>query len=183
VIRRTRRGGLSETDVRLWAKVLAEVEPLPGRRPPAATQLSEPPAPAPSEPATRWAPTPSKRRSPPDLAAIEARLARRLARGTAAVDGRLDLHGLRQEAAHRRLIGFLMAAQQRGDRVVLIITGKGRVEVGSETPGAGPRGVLRRLVPLWLAEPGLRGLVIGFSEAAPSHGGAGALYVRLRRRR
>jgi DNA-nicking Smr family endonuclease len=43
--------------------------------------------------------------------------------------------------------------------------------------------VLRRVVPHWLRLPELRALVLGFEEAAPQHGGAGALYVRLRRRR
>ena len=45
------------------------------------------------------------------------------------------------------------------------------------------RGVLRRMVPHWLRLPDLRHLVIGFEEASPQHGGSGALYVRLRRRR
>ena len=42
--------------------------------------------------------------------------------------------------------------------------------------------MLRRLVPHWLREPDLRSTVLGFEEAGPGHGGAGALYVRLRRR-
>ncbi len=45
------------------------------------------------------------------------------------------------------------------------------------------RGILRRLVPHWLGLPDLRSLVIGFEEASAHHGGSGALYVRLRRRR
>jgi DNA-nicking Smr family endonuclease len=52
---------------------------------------------------------------------------------------------------------------------VLIITGKS--------------GVLRRQVPLWLALPDLRALIVGFESAAITHGGDGALYVRLRRAR
>jgi DNA-nicking Smr family endonuclease len=51
------------------------------------------------------------------------------------------------------------------------------------TSADGERGVLKRQVPLWLAQPEFRALVIGFEEAAPSHGGAGALYVRVRRRK
>jgi DNA-nicking Smr family endonuclease len=47
----------------------------------------------------------------------------------------------------------------------------------------GERGVLRRQVPLWLALPDLRSLVVGFEEAHVAHGGEGALYVRLRRAR
>jgi DNA-nicking Smr family endonuclease len=67
--------------------------------------------------------------------------------------------------------------------MVLVITGKG---AQSEEPAmfaecVRPRGVLRRSVPRWLAEPDLRGLVVSFTEASPRHGGTGALYVRLRR--
>jgi DNA-nicking Smr family endonuclease len=42
---------------------------------------------------------------------------------------------------------------------------------------------LRRQVPLWLEAPDFRGLVVGFDTAHAGHGGAGALYVRVRRRR
>jgi DNA-nicking Smr family endonuclease len=55
-----------------------------------------------------------------------------------------------------------------------VITGKGR--------GAEP-GVLRRQVPQWLGLPEFRSLVLGFEDAHVTHGGEGALYVRLRRAR
>jgi DNA-nicking Smr family endonuclease len=74
------------------------------------------------------------------------------------------------------LSGFLRQSQTSGLSLVLVITGRGRE--GDET-----RGVLRRLVPLWLALPEMRGIVTGFQEAGTRQGGPGALYVRLRRRR
>jgi DNA-nicking Smr family endonuclease len=117
---------------------------------------------------------------PPALAPIDDRTRRRLVRGAMAIDERLDLHGLTQDAAHSALRRFLVTARDRGARVVLVITGKGR-------PGASfemhERGVLRRSVPHWLADPSLRDVVVGFEEAHLAHGGAGAIYVRLRRRR
>jgi DNA-nicking Smr family endonuclease len=61
-------------------------------------------------------------------------------------------------------------------KVVLVITGKG----GSDGEG---RGVLKRQVPMWLEGPELRSLVIGYDNAGIGHGGAGALYVRVRRGR
>jgi DNA-nicking Smr family endonuclease len=65
--------------------------------------------------------------------------------------------------------------------VVLVVTGKGGAPSGDAL--FEERGVLRRVVPHWLRLPDLRPLVLGFEEAAGHHGGSGALYVRLRRRR
>lgn len=88
----------------------------------------------------------------------------------------LDLHGLTQGDAHGRLSAFLRRAQAGGFGLVLVITGQGRSGgLGDE------RGVLRRAVPHWLSLPELRPIVLGFEEAGPRQGGAGALVVRLRR--
>jgi DNA-nicking Smr family endonuclease len=114
----------------------------------------------------------------PPLAEIEPRLRMRLRRGHSDVDRAIDLHGLRQMEAHARLRTFLYEAQRDGARVVLVITGKGK---GAEDSYQEPYGVLRRAVPHWLREPDLRNLVIGFEEATATHGGSGALYVRVRR--
>src|SRR5690606_2452882 len=84
--------------------------------------------------------------------------------------------------AHRALLRFVQQAQRSGARVVLVVTGKGGGDdaiIATERE----RGVLRRLVPHWLAEPALRALVLGFEPAARGHGGAGALDVRIRRSR
>jgi DNA-nicking Smr family endonuclease len=74
-----------------------------------------------------------------------------------------------QDRAYRALIGFLIKAQSDNKRVALVITGKG--------------GVLRGMLPLWLGQADLRSLVSGLSEAHARHGGSGAFYVSLRRRR
>lgn len=82
-----------------------------------------------------------------------------------------------QARAHRALLSFLQREAANGARVALVITGKGKVSAeGSE------RGVLRRVVPEWLALPEFRTLVVSFEQAAIGHGGEGALYVRVRRR-
>ncbi|MEM1047052.1 MAG: Smr/MutS family protein [Pseudomonadota bacterium] len=99
-----------------------------------------------------------------------------------AIDGRIDLHGMTQRSAHGRLLSFLDQARSHGSRVVLVITGKG-VRTPDAPGSHRETGVLRRAVPLWLEEPAFRALVAGYSPAHRSHGGDGALYVRLRRRR
>jgi DNA-nicking Smr family endonuclease len=111
------------------------------------------------------------------LAPIERRLRQRVGRGQSPVDGVLDLHGMRQDEAHRALLSFIRRKHHDGATLVIVVTGKG----GGLSPAGDERGVLRRLVPHWLADPGVRGCVMGFETAARGHGGEGALYVRIRK--
>jgi DNA-nicking Smr family endonuclease len=115
--------------------------------------------------------------APPPLAPLSRKMKQRIARGRHTIDGRLDLHGMTQAEAHDALLRFLHGGQARGAKVVLVITGKGGRQ------GTEGRGVLNRMVPLWLRLPEFRGLVVGFENAAIGHGGEGALYVSLRRAR
>ncbi len=104
----------------------------------------------------------------------------RVTRGQSPIDGVLDLHGMRQDEAHRALLSFVHRKVHDGAMVVMVITGKGGMSTGGVSMGDG-RGVLKRLVPHWLSDPGQRRYVLGFEDAAQHHGGTGALYVRLRR--
>ena len=78
------------------------------------------------------------------------------------------------------MINFLIEAQRRQNRIVLVITGKGKA---GESPDIyePQAGVLRRALPHWLRASDLRALVIGFEEAGRLHGGSCAFYVRIRR--
>jgi DNA-nicking Smr family endonuclease len=110
------------------------------------------------------------------LGAIMRKEKQKLARGNAAIDARIDLHGMTQAEAHGALLRLLHRSQANGAKFVLVITGKG-------VPNASrnERGVLRRQVPMWLALPEFRRYVLGFDVAHTDHGGQGALYVRLRK--
>jgi DNA-nicking Smr family endonuclease len=180
--RTPRRRLLSDEEIALWVEVTRDVAPRPGvALPPRAA----PPAIAPPPPQTPFlapgAPPPRAAPSVPPLARLERRLKQNLLRGRTQVDGVIDLHGMRQHEAHHALVRFLHQAQTRRDRVVLVVTGKGRGGPMAGGPVERETGVLRRLAPHWLAAPELRGVIIGYEEAAQPHGGAGALYVRLRR--
>lgn len=179
----------SPEERRLWEQVTADVDPLaPRGRARAEAPGAEPdetPAPVPTAalPPGHAASGASALRppappSPPPLSPLEPRQRRRIARGTRAIDMRIDLHGLTQAEAHVRLRGFLSYAQSSGAAVVLVITGKG---APGGSPVAGERGILRRVVPQWLSFPEFRPLVVGFEEAHAAHGGGGALYVRIRK--
>jgi DNA-nicking Smr family endonuclease len=174
---------LSEDDRALWETVAKHIKPLKKRprqlklHPPmsAAEPAMAPPA-APSRPVVPMqTPKPVKPTMPP-LAPLGRRERSRLSRGKSEIDARLDLHGMTQSGAHQALHLFLQRAHSHGHSFVLVITGKGKL-------GDSERGVLRRQVPHWLSLPEFRSLVIGFEEASIGHGGAGALYVRIRRAR
>jgi DNA-nicking Smr family endonuclease len=181
--RRGRRR-LSTGERALWKTVTRAVTPLKPAaaddpvppEPPGIEPASPPPPPRPLPAAPARKPPP-----PPPLASLERRTRRRLARGTDAIDRRIDLHGHTQREAHDALVQFLHAAQAGGDRIVLVVTGKG-ARTADPDPYA-ERGVLRRLVPEWLRHPELRDVVLGVEPANIGHGGEGALYVTLRRKR
>lgn len=181
-MRERRPRPLSAEERALWQRVAETAVPLDGRArpapepPPPSPPAPPPPAAPPRVPGPAAAQRPSPPKPAPGLAPIDRRTRARVARGDLPLDGRLDLHGLTQEDAHERLYGFLALIQARGGRLVLVITGKGSSGVGGE------RGVLRRSVPHWLGSPRFRPLVVGFDEAHRSHGGEGAIYIRLRRR-
>jgi DNA-nicking Smr family endonuclease len=113
---------------------------------------------------------------PPALAPIMRREKQKLARGHETIDARIDLHGMTQTEAHAALRSLLHRFQAHGAKFVLVITGKGLPNGAFDG-----RGVLRRQVPLWLALPEFRRYVAGFGVASASHGGEGALYIRLRK--
>lgn len=183
--RRTRQ--LSPEERRLWSHVARNVQPMKGKvlppEPEHEPEAETATAPAPQVLVTSPAPLspPPKKPSLPPLAPMERKTLQALRRGRKDVDSVIDLHGMRQEEAHFALIHFLHRAQNSGQGLVLVITGKGGSAVNNGL--FDERGVLRRMVPHWLRLPDLRSLVIGFEEASPQHGGSGALYVRLRRRR
>lgn len=176
-------------------RVLAALENMPPAEPITAKGLraglprpAEPKLKAGMMPPPANAP-PQPERRPPPLSDFDAKRAKKLRSGQVEIDARIDLHGMRQAEAHTALRGFLHASYRKGHRVVLVITGKGAPpgtksdEPWGDTMGRSERGVLRRNVPIWLAEPELRAIVVSFTSAAIRHGGEGALYVHLRRLR
>jgi len=179
----TRKGKrrLTKEERALWTGVTRSVAPLRVSIDPAVdSSPMELPPPAPEQ---RSIPggkaTAASAKKPPPLAPLGRRLKQRVARGTEAIDARIDLHGFTQAQAHSALLHFLRRAQGDGARLVLVITGKG----GRADDGSRERGVLHRQVPLWLRLPEFRDYVVGLEAAHPSHGGDGALYIRVRRGR
>ena len=179
----SRRDDLSPEDRRIWARVAGSVTPAKPRKAPRiipGTAEVDPPAAPPAKGpfkargvAPLWSPptpAPARARGLPEE--LEPRRQRRLSRERDPIEARIDLHGYGRFQAQDALTAFLIGAQARGYRSVLVITGQGR---------RGGSGVIRASVHEWLQGPALRGVVSGFAPAARKHGGDGALYVTIRR--
>lgn len=196
--RRRKPRGLSPEDKALWQKVVESTEPLHLRAPDFVELLETSPtrpapAPKPLQPfrvgakAPRYTPvnmlkpgfddTPNAVSSTMDKKNFD-----RLKKGKLAVDGRFDLHGMNLAQAHPALNRFVQESYHSGKRLLLVITGKGNTQAG-ESIMPERRGVLKRQVPQWLAQPPLAPLVLQVTSASRKHGGDGALYVYLRRQR
>lgn len=172
----------------LWARVIATVtpiarEPVPAKAPPpkvAPPVASEPAPVARVKGRIPPAPVPKPKPAPSTADTLDASWDRRLSRGLVAPESSIDLHGHTLASAHARLDRGLEAAIARGDRVLLLITGKPpRPE--SERPHA--RGAIRAAVGDWLAGSRHGDRIAAVRNAHPRHGGQGALYIILKRQR
>ncbi|MEM7440957.1 MAG: Smr/MutS family protein [Pseudomonadota bacterium] len=113
---------------------------------------------------------------------MDRRNFQRLLKGRLDIDGTLDLHGMTADQAQQRLGLFVRNAHSTGQRLLLIITGKGQ-RADTDEFGRPRRGVLKAGVPEWLKSGTLSDLILQVTQAHPKHGGGGAYYVYLRRRR
>jgi DNA-nicking Smr family endonuclease len=180
---------LAPEEAALWARVIATVRPL--ARPlvaVAAPEASAPPKPDLDElsskrvkgrvpPARVADPAPPPASAPHATRTLDGGWDRRLARGLVGPDSRIDLHGHTLDRAYARIDFGLEEAIRRGDRVVLLVTGKPRPDA---RPGPG-RGAIRAVVEDWLAASRHARAIAAVRAAHPRHGGAGALYLILRR--
>lgn len=181
-------------DFHLWTAVAETVEPLRRKglmRLGTGTLPQPEPDPA---PAVKAPPRPLKSAKPflpsyqaPTIPAqvvekhVDPAIHKKVRRGRIEIDGKIDLHGMTQAEARDTLRRFIGARAARGDRTVLVITGKGVKTDNDYIAAMTERGILRTMLPIWLSEPGMSALVSGWSVAARGHGGEGAWYVRLRR--
>ncbi|WP_371822073.1 Smr/MutS family protein [Martelella soudanensis] len=179
------RRKLSSEEHELWNRVARTARPLPGRKvdksdalPENFAELMNPKAPDPrraEQPRDGVSPLALRQPPEPRHHPLERPVKKKLASGRIGIDARIDLHGMFQDEAHALLLAFLRRAHDRGHRHILVITGKG-ASFGSD-------GVLKRTVPLWFSLPDFRPLISSYETAARNHGGEGALYVRLARRK
>lgn len=199
-----RRRGLSDEEKALWDSVARQADPLKKKRP--QPQKPEPATPAPrpgkpSAPVVAPDPMPKFRVGQTvdhhgmhdllpslteqigrDPIRMDQKTHKKMTKGKLTPEARIDLHGMTLAEAHPELIHFIMTSQARGMRLVLVITGKGK---DRDRGGPIPTrfGVLKHQVPQWLRMAPLAPSVLQVSQASLRHGGSGAYYVYLKRRR
>ena len=176
---------LTYEDRKIWARITNTAEPLPSREknysnsfleefeadlqkqalPQSATKLQSGSAPV----FRPFAP----KKAALSTEYLDIKTTKKISKGKISIDGRLDLHGYHQQDAHRILYNYVENAYFSGKRTILVITGKGNLG----------RGVLRENVPKWLAGAKFRLLISGFAQSHAVHGGAGAIYIKIRRKR
>lgn len=197
-----KRRSLNSDDQELWNKVAKTAKPLNGgpkkRALPTVLKPKKSQSPRIFEPVPimpfrvgeRANAPPEKHDLKPSIATalannpvqMDAKAYGRLRRGKLGPEDTIDLHGMTLHQAHPALIGFVLNGHARGLRLLLVITGKGKK---SRDDGPIPRqmGVLRHQVPQWLRMAPLAPLILQVTEAHIKHGGGGAYYVYLRRRK
>lgn len=200
--RRRRARALSEEEHRLWRAVVRDARPLRGKavvlepdqspgpeREPPAKSVSKPKQDVPIRSAIVTS-KPARPAGPPPLNDLDRRTSQRLARGQVEAEARLDLHGHGREEARISLLRFVARCRADGLRCVLVITGKGESPFSRHTlhsaryhEAAEHSGILRSALPVWLEEPAFRAEVASFQPAHPRHGGGGAFYLWLRKRK
>jgi DNA-nicking Smr family endonuclease len=189
---------LSPEERALWDRVTGTTKPMsPELRADPPVEAPKPPRPAQPPagplPVFRVGQTADPRRAHDLLPGIADRLSAapvsmdaksygKMKRGKLVPEARIDLHGMTLAQAHPELIAFILGSQSMGRRLVLVITGKGK-----DRDDGGPiptrNGVLRHQVPQWLALPPLAQAILQVTPAHLKHGGHGAYYIYLRRRR
>jgi DNA-nicking Smr family endonuclease len=183
---------LSSDEAAIWRKVAATVTPLEKRRPapsvPAAIpEVAPPPAPVAVKkaPAPRAAapPAPARREVPAanDKVGLDASWERKIVRGGLDPDFSLDLHGSGLDQAYGRLMHGLAQARAMGARVVLVVTGKPRPTEAADRGSA--RGAIRAKIVDWLGASEHASAIAAIRGAHRRHGGQGAIYVVLKRRK
>ncbi|PCJ99059.1 MAG: hypothetical protein COA45_06340 [Zetaproteobacteria bacterium] len=172
----------------LWEQVTKDVTPLDNKniaKKQASTVKSASSKPKNTKPNVAPATRPQNTYTPPSLKSNETdhRTSQRLKRGKIPIEGRLDLHGKTQNEAFDALLSFIPNAYHQGKRCVLIITGKGNRQDSSAPLLSSKMGVLKQKTPEWLRGAPLNEYVLKIETARQNHGGEGALYVLLRRKR
>ncbi|MBI4031664.1 MAG: Smr/MutS family protein [Proteobacteria bacterium] len=166
----------NQEDNALWRDAVRGAKPLPGKE----KHADRRPRGKPLKPRGASADLPERRSAEPaarDVSAaphgVDRRTDEKLRRGMMPIDRRLDLHGMTRDEAYAALRSAVTDSYETGARCMLVITGKGR-------DGGG---ILKSCLPEWLCDGSMGGIVLRVYPAQALHGGSGAFYVLVKRKR
>jgi len=187
--------GLSEEDIAIWQQITRRIERLKPEAPApkpvlkksivGTSKKSEPTFVEPFQIGSKANPkaTPHiSKRSEDRSPNMDRKNFQRLLKGKFEIDATLDLHGLTSDQAKAQMIQFISNSHRMGFRLVLVITGKGK-RTHTDTFNRERGGVLRQSLPDWVRSSSITDKVLQVTQAQPKHGGSGAFYVYLRRKR
>jgi DNA-nicking Smr family endonuclease len=109
------------------------------------------------------------------VSGIGPKIMKRLKRGDFSVQDYIDLHGLTRKEAEGVVEEFILKSYHEGMRCVLIVHGRGLGSLNHQP-------AIKRELPVWFRRGMLKKIVLAFVTAKPCDGGAGALYVLLKKR-
>lgn len=178
-------GSKGGEDDGLWEEYVRDIEPMPRaeKKNIASTVIKPPSKPAAKKEISRPAPKITQK-APIQSPQLDARTETRLRRGQISIEARIDLHGRTQEQAHKSLNSFLQKCYHAGMRCVLVITGKGNNALRDDGELFAPRrGVIKQMLPHWIAQSPLNAIVLKSQVAQIKDGGEGAYYIYLKRKR
>jgi DNA-nicking Smr family endonuclease len=175
------RRHLSSEEQAIWTALTQSVKPLrPGARTPARAAMPIQPA-APIGLTKAPVPVPFAAPARTPAAVLDSGWERRIRNGNLAPDMSIDLHGNSLAGAHARLNQALAAAWARDTRVLLVVTGKPPKSASSQ--GDSRRGAIRGEISHWLETSSYADRIASVRIAHQRHGGDGALYIILRRKK
>ncbi len=173
----------TEEDLRFFAAAVRDVTPLPGkgREVPPEPQPADPPPTETGNPLQDFmegklvfALASTDEYVEGHVVGLDLMIVGKLQAGQFSPEAHLDLHGLNALQAFQTLVGFIKGAYLKGQRTVLVVPGRGR----NSPSGVG---ILREKIQNWFTQEPFRRVVLAFCTAKPTDGGAGALYVLLRK--
>jgi DNA-nicking Smr family endonuclease len=109
------------------------------------------------------------------VSGVGPKIMKRLKRGEFSVQDYIDLHGLTKKEAEIVVDEFIIKSYHKGMRCVLIVHGRGLGSINHQP-------AIKKEIPVWFKRGILKKIVLAFVTAKPCDGGAGALYVLLKKR-
>ncbi|WP_027722622.1 Smr/MutS family protein [Maridesulfovibrio zosterae] len=106
----------------------------------------------------------------------DSKIFQKLKSGAFSYESHIDLHGMNSEQAFDNLLFFIRESFLQNKRCILAVTGRGKNSPGGHS-------VLKREIQEWLTRDPFRRVILAFCTAQPKDGGAGAIYILLRKQK